>query len=304
MYAAPPDLQTTVFARVPDHLQIRDRTTEWLAGRAHGQLGCFLEGPSFDRQGRLWCTDIPFGRILRVSPEGEFTVVAEYDGEPNGLKIHRDGRVFIADQKQGLLVLDPDTGRIEPFLIRAQLQRLKGPNDLVFAANGDLYFTDQGQSDLRDPTGRVIRVRADGRTEVLLDCVPSPNGIVLDPAEHTLFVAVTRANQIWRVPLNADGTLGRVGTFIQMTGGGGPDGMAMDAQGNLAVAHAGLGSVWLFSTVGEPLARIRACTGGRMTTNLAYGGPDRRTLFITESATGCIISARMDVPGLTMFSHR
>ena len=91
--------------------------------------------------------------------------VAEYDGEPNGLKIHRDGRLFIADQKHGILVMHPDEAAPRPFLIRTGHERLKGPNDLVFARNGDLYFTDQGQTGLHDPAGRVIRVRQNGQVD-------------------------------------------------------------------------------------------------------------------------------------------
>ncbi|MFM0505196.1 SMP-30/gluconolactonase/LRE family protein [Paraburkholderia caffeinilytica] len=302
MYAAPPLLETHVFAKVPVELEIRNRSTDWLEGRHHGRPTSFLEGPSFDREGNLYCTDIPYGRVLRIAPDGKFTVVAEYDGEPNGLKIHRDGRIFIADQKNGLLVLEPGDNKPKPFLVRANLERLKGPNDLVFASNGDLYFTDQGQSGHQDPTGRLIRVCADGRLDVLLNNVPSPNGLVLNADETMVFLAVTRANAIWRVPMTRGG-VSKVGTFIQMSGGGGPDGMAIDEQGNIAVAHAGLGSVWLFSPLGEPLYRIASCTGGRMTTNLAYGGPERKTLFITESSTGTVITAQMDVPGRTMFSH-
>ncbi|MFM0007042.1 SMP-30/gluconolactonase/LRE family protein [Paraburkholderia dipogonis] len=304
MYAAPPLLETHVFAKVPVELEIRNRTTDWLQGRHHGRPTSFLEGPSFDREGNLYCTDIPYGRVLRVAPDGRFTVIAEYDGEPNGLKIHKDGRIFLADQKNGLLVLEPGSSKPTPFLVRANLEPLKGPNDLVFASNGDLYFTDQGQSGHQDPTGRLIRVRADGRIDILLDNVPSPNGLVLNGDETMVFLAVTRANAIWRVPLLRDGGVSKVGTFIQMSGGGGPDGMAIDEQGNIAVAHAGLGSVWLFSALGEPLYRIASCTGGRMTTNLAYGGPERKTLFITESSTGTVISAQMDVPGRAMFSHQ
>lgn len=304
MFAPPPEIETRIFARVPPHLEIRNRASEWLAGRAHGTLTSFLEGPSFDREGRLYCTDIPFGRILRIDGKGEFTVVAEYDGEPNGLKIHSDGRIFIADQKQGILVLDPERGKPEPFLIRAGLERLKGPNDLHFAPDGTLYFTDQGQTGLHDPTGRLIRVGTDGKIDVLLDNVPSPNGLVLNPAGNILYLAVTRANAVWRVPLGAGGGVSKVGTFIQLSGGGGPDGLAIDEEGNLAIAHAGLGSVWLFSPEGEPLYRIRSCTKGRMTTNLAYGGEGGRTLFITESTTGSILAAELAVPGLAMFSHR
>jgi gluconolactonase len=303
MYAAPPLLDTHIFAKVPVELEIRTRSSDWLEGRHHGRPTSFLEGPSFDREGNLYCTDIPYGRVLRIAPDGKFKVIAEYDGEPNGLKIHKDGRIFIADQKNGILVLEPGSSEPKPFLVRANLERLKGPNDLVFASNGDLYFTDQGQSGHHDPTGRLVRVRANGGVDILLDNVPSPNGLVLNADETMVFLAVTRANAIWRVPMTRGG-VSKVGTFIQMSGGGGPDGMAIDEQGNIAVAHAGLGSVWLFSALGEPLYRIASCTGGRMTTNLAYGGPERKTLFITESSTGTVITAQMDVPGRAMYSHQ
>ena len=113
---------------------------------------------------------------------------------------------------------------------------------------------------------------------------------------------VTRANAVWHVPLLPDGTPYKVGEFIRLSGGGGPDGLAMDEQGNLAVAHLGLGSIWLFSAIGEPLARVRTCAG-LATTNVAYGGPGRRELYITESETGSVLVADMEVPGRVMYSH-
>jgi len=106
----------------------------------------------------------------------------------------------------------------------------------------------------------------------------------------------SRANAIWRVPLMKDGSVAKVGTFIQLSGGGGgPDGITIDEQGNLVVAHIGLGVVWLFSARGEPMLRINSCTGTH-TTNVVYGGPDRRRLYITESETGTILQADMPVP--------
>ena len=302
MFAAPPERLATLFVRLPKHLEL-NRTTEWGGIRPYGTMTSFLEGPSFDREGHLYCVDIPYGRILRISPQREFTVVAEYDGEPNGLKIHRDGRLFIADQKHGVLVMHPGEEAPRPFLIRVGNERLRGPNDLFFAKNGDLYFTDQGQTGLHDPTGRVIRVREDGRIDVLLDNVPSPNGLVLNEDETMLYLAVTRANAIWRVPLLASGGVSKVGTYIQLSGGVGPDGMAIDADGNVAVAHPGLGTVWLFDRYGEPVLRVRS-PEGRMTTNVAFGGVGGRTLFITESHTGTILSADLETAGSLMFSHR
>ena len=130
---------------------------------------------------------------------------------------------------------------------------------------------------------------------------PSPNGLLTDPDESSLLVAVTRANQVWRAPLLLDGGTSKVGAFISMSGGFGPDGMARDAEGNLAVCHPGLGSVWLFSPEGEPILRVRSTTG-KVTTNCAFGGEDGRFLYVTEADTGNVLRARMPVAGEPMYN--
>ena len=192
---------------------------------------------------------------------------------------------------------------LKNFVFTAALDRFKGVNDLVFASSGDMYFTDQGLTGLQDPTGCLYRLRADGQLDRLLNNIPSPNGLVLNLEENAVFVNVTRANCVWRVPLLPGGMPYKVGVLIQLSGGlGGPDGLAIDSAGNLAVAHIGLGAVWLFSRLGEPLARINSCNG-LATTNLAYGGQDNKTLYITESESGSILIAQLDVPGRSMFSH-
>jgi gluconolactonase len=114
---------------------------------------------------------------------------------------------------------------------------------------------------------------------------------------------VPRANQIWRVPLPASGLITKVSIFAHLHGGpGGPDGLALDTEGNLLVCHTGFGSVWRLSPLAEPLERIVSCAGVG-TTNLAFGGLDRRSLFITESRTGTLLQASLETPGLPMFSH-
>jgi gluconolactonase len=290
-FEPPKVIETEVFAELPEKHRKPD------GAKPHS----FLEGPSFDRAGNLYVVDIPHGRIFRVSPGGEFDLVAEYDGEPNGLKIHRDGRIFLADHKVGLVQLDPDSGAATPILTGPPKEHFKGLNDLVFAGNGDLYFTDQGQTGLHDPTGRVYRLASDGRLTCLIDTVPSPNGLVLNRSERVLMVAVTRANAVWLVPLTPHGGVSKVGLFVQLPSPG-PDGMALDADGNLAVAHPSLGVVWLFDRRGVPIYRINSCRGS-MVTNLAYGGADGKSLFITDSSTGTILRAEMPVAGRTMFSH-
>ena len=303
LFAPPPVLETEVFARVPDKLR-KPRVTEWSRTNAGGAaLDTFLEGPSFDREGNLYVVDIPNGRIMRISPAGDFTVVAEYDGEPNGLKIHQDGRIFIADYKRGIMMLDPASGTVTPHCTRRRLEPFKGCNDLVFASNGDLYFTDQGQTGLQDPSGRVFRLDGEGKLELVLGNIPSPNGLVFSPDERILYLAVTRANAVWRLPIMEDGGVSKVGVFLQLSGSlGGPDGLGMDESGGLSVCHVGLGVVWLFSRLGEPQYRIQSCEG-ILTTNVAYGGKDRKTLYITESSTGSILRAELPTAGQLMYSH-
>ncbi len=307
MFAAPPDIETRVFARIPDRFRTRGRQSVWIEAQRGGlPADSFLEGPSFDRAGNLYVVDVPWGHIYRISPAGEVELVCDYDGEPNGLKIHRDGHIFVADFRHGVLLLDPDSGAVTPLVDRMGVERFKGVNDLVFASNGDLYFTDQGHSGLHDPSGRVYRWTAAGALEIVLQGIPSPNGLAFSPDEATLYVNVTRDNAVWRVPFLRPGLHSglpyKVGAFIRLSGGTGPDGLAVDEEGGLAVAHIGLGCVWLFDQFGEPTARIRSCAG-RATTNLAFGGPGRRQLFITEGDTGQVLVADVPVAGLPLYSH-
>jgi gluconolactonase len=289
------------FSSLPKRLR-RKRRTAWSDPNRQGaEVDSFLEGPSFDRKGNLWCVDIPFGRIFRIDPRGDWDLVAQYDGWPNGLKIHRDGRIFIADYRKGLLSLDPRRGKVEDVLGTAFSESFKGLNDLHFADNGDLYFTDQGQSGVADPTGRVWRLRTNGELTKLVGNAPSPNGITLNRKNTQVYVAITRAQQIWRLPLMAGGTPSKTGVAIQLSGGhAGPDGIETDDEDGLVVCHLGVG-IWRFDANCLPTHLVHAGAGHRLMTNIAFKG---RTLYITDSANGEIVRAEMPVAGKTMFSMR
>lgn len=303
LYPPPDVIESDVFTRLPEEFR-RNEGSAWANANKSGEhIHSFLEGPSFDRQGNLYVTDIPFGRVFRIDPSGNWTLVTEYDGWPNGLKIHKDGRIFITDYKRGIVQLDPATGKVTPIVETSHSESFKGVNDLVFASNGDMYFTDQGQSGWHDPTGRVFRLTADCELHKLIDTVPSPNGIVLNLEERQVYVSVTRALAVWRLPLMANAMVSKVGTFIQLSGGlSGPDGMALDEEGGLVVTHAGM-AVWRFDRLGQPTHRVNL-QGGLFCTNCAFGGPDNRSLFITESESGTILRAELPVPGRRMFSHQ
>ena len=184
------------------------------------------------------------------------------------------------------MTLDPSTGKISPRLKRRNLEHFKGPNDLIFDSKGNLYFTDQGQTGMTDPTGRVYRLSPDGRLDTLLDNGPSPNGLVLSPDEKALFVAMTRSNAVWRLPLHADGTTTKAGLFFQSFGTAGPDGLAMDEEGSLFVCHPSLGSIFVLNADGTPKARIISGTQGVNITNCCFGGPEGKTIYMTDSLEG------------------
>jgi len=285
----PPRLiETQVFSAMPANFRRKVRSDWADANRPGAPTDSFIEGPAFDASGHLYIVDIPFGRIFKISPDKKWSLVIEYDGWPNGLKIDAKGRILVADYMHGIMKLDARAGKMLPVLTARNSESFKGCNDLHIASSGDIYFTDQGQTGLHDPTGRVNRLRPSGQLDCLIDTGISPNGLVLDASESVLFVAMTRDNAVWRAPFMKDGSVSKVGRFCSMFGPSGPDGMTMDGNGRLFVGHASLGHVFVFAPNGELIARIKSCAG-QSCTNVAIGGAKRDRLYITESATGTVL---------------
>jgi gluconolactonase len=212
---------------------------------------------------------------------------AEVECFLGGLSFDREGNLWIVDI---------------PLLETAFSESFKGLNDLHFASNSDLYFTDQGQTGITDPTGRVYRLRPNGALDRLCANVPSPNGITLSTTEQHCYVAVTCSQQIWRLPLMADGSVSKTGVAIQLSGGAaGPDGIEMDAENGLLVCHLGVG-VWRFDANMLPTHLVHSDgPHHHHLDNCAFGGPDRKTLYITEALSGDILTARMPVAGKLMY---
>lgn len=273
-----------LYSALPAALRHHNTTTDWASANLRRTADSFLEGPCFDAQGRLYLVNIPFGQVLCIDTDQQWHVVAKYDGWPNGLKLDGD-TALVADYKRGLQRIGLADGKVTTVLGHHHSESFRGLNDLTLAADGSLYFTDQGQSGLHAPSGRVYRWH-NQRLELVLDGIPSPNGLALNPAQTQLYVAVTRANGIWRLPLQADGSVSKVGLWIQLSGGTGPDGIAVDARGNLYVAHIGMGCVWAFNPRGEAVLRID--TPGDLPTNLAIH-PQRDEIYITEAERGEIL---------------
>lgn len=300
-FSPPEIIEARVLTRLPDKFR-KPQQTEWARANKPGQLiDSFLEGPSFDREGNLWVTDIPNGRIFRIDSDLDWTLATQYEGWPNGSAFHRDGSLWIADYRRGILRLDPATGSMETILGHRASESFKGVNDLIFDAQGCCYFTDQGQTGLQDPSGRVYRLEPGGRLDVLIGNVPSPNGLALTGDGAVFYLAVTRANAIWRAPLLPNGNLSKTGVFQTFFGTSGPDGLALDAEGRLAVGHASLAGAFVLNTRGEITHYVRSPIGST-TTNLAFR-PGSRQLVIVESQTGTLLEAELPAEGLPLFSH-
>lgn len=260
-------LNADCWAALPDELRRDGVTSEWAAANARAPVASFLEGPDLAGDGTLYCVDIPFGRIFAVSPSARWRVVCEYDGWPNGLKVQRNGRLLVADHKHGIVEVDATTGERTTLLSRRNAQSFLGVNDLHVAADGAVWFTDQGQTGLHDPSGRVYRWMRDESLTCVLDGLPSPNGLRVSADGQEFFVAVTRDNSIWRAPLKGAMQPTKVGRFAMFYGPVGPDGMHLDAEQRIWVCLPGGDAVWVLNPRGEAVMRIRF-PDGAFPTNL------------------------------------
>ena len=254
------------------------------------------EGPAFDSAGHLYVVDIKTGDISKISPEGRVQTFLNTGGAPNGAKFHTNGDLYVADRVRGIIAISPNT-ETRVIVDHYQGKKLIGPNDLIFDSAGNLYFTDSLGSSAENPFGCLYRVSSHGEITCLASGLAFPNGLALSRDERYLFVAITRKNRVLRYVLDPPPV--RSYLFSQLSGGWGPDGMAFDVAGNLYVAHYGGGEVIILNPKGQAVERIPI--GGLHPTNVAFGGTDRRSLFVTEAATGSIYQFNTDHPGLPLF---
>ncbi|KAF2015362.1 putative lactonase drp35 [Aaosphaeria arxii CBS 175.79] len=299
-YLDPPiRMSARLFTTIPKEFS-KPQTSEWAYHNMRDRaIGSFLEGPCFDDLGNLLVTDIPFGRIFRICPQGNWSLLAEYKGWPNGLKRTTDGRVLVADHLLGLVEIK-ESGEAEVVLSGYRGERFRGLNDLTIGANGWVYFTDQGQSGLQEPNGCIYRWHTTSqRLERVASGIPSPNGLALSTDETRLFVAVTRTNTIWRIPFVLDGGVSKVGVYLNLSGGNGPDGLAIDNNGGLVVAQPGLG-VLRFDSRGM-LTHVIELPDGASCSNIAFEGMGSKRMVIVDSAWGNIYE--IDMPFASGITH-
>lgn len=274
------------------------------------------EGPCFDTGGNLYFVNWLNSSIIRRTPGGELSEYFNTGGIPAGLAFHADGSLYVADEGDNIHgILRIVDGEGEILINTHQGQPLNGANDLVFDANGVLYFSDPWRSSAANPIGGFYRLFPDGMLEQIDTGLQFPNGVAISPAGDAVFLAETIPNRILRYVIAPDGTIGSREHWadmpsVRLPGGdgeatddlptGGPDGMAFDEAGNLYVAYYGGGRVVTFAPDGSVAGEI--LVPGANVTNIAFGGPDRRTAVITDVATASVYTTSVEMPGLHLYS--
>ncbi len=279
------------------------------------------EGPAWHP--RLGVLSSGNGHIYQLAPTGKSTIWRRNAGT-NGLLFDHRGRLVACDS-EGRRVVRIDDGKLTVLTDRDAGKRYNTPNDLTIDTKGRIYFSDprygsRKSMEMRDEKGRLVegvyRIDPDGKVTRVLgrDEVDRPNGVLVSADDRYLYVAdnnndtVGAARKLWRFDLGKDGTVdGKSRKLIHDWGKGrGPDGLKQDVKGRLYVA-AGLnkpnppaepakdvkGGIYVLSPEGKRLAFLPVPTDE--VTNCAFGGEDRRTLFITGG--GVLYSIRTTTPG-------
>jgi gluconolactonase len=270
----------------------------------------YCEGVCFDHAGHGY---VSWGQsITRFSLEGKHSVWAE-TGAPNGHKILADGTHLVCDASQhAVLHLTADGTPLDPASKECDGKPLRGPNDLTLdTANSGFYFSDPGGSSREKPIGTIHYVDQTGKTHLLDDGLAFPNGIVLTPDGKKLYLAESQRNCVHVYEVASPGNLGERKRFANLPAkseaagqiDNQPDGMCLDAAGNLYVAHYGMKQVQVLDPSGK---LIRQYDGGNVTTsNVAFGGPNMDQLFITggigpEAGAGGLFRIDLGARGLVI----
>lgn len=245
----------------------------------------YSEGVVVGREGEVYISDVYHGTIYRVGGDGEAKVWAE-TGAPNGHKILADGTHLVCDGSQRAVLRLDSAGKVMgKAAAECDGKPLRAPNDLTLDANGGFYFTDPGGSSRENPIGTIHYTDARGVTHLVAGGLAFPNGIVLRPGGKTLLVGESNHNRILSYEVVAPGRIGKMRVFADLPSKAGeqianePDGMCLDADGNLYVAHYGMRQVQVLSPEGKLLRRYAA--GPLTTSNVAFGGPRADQLYVT-----------------------
>jgi gluconolactonase len=268
----------------------------------------FTEGPAVDSDESVYFSDIPNNRIMKLSAGGELSVFRADSGRTNGNLFDQQGRLVSCEGsemgpggRRRIVRTDLRTGQITVLTERYQGVRYNSPNDLAIDGHGRIYFTDPCYGDrsiMEMEIEGVYRIDPDDSvTRVLAQpAIQRPNGIAISPDDKTLYLVDSNPNPggnraIWSFDLQPDGSVSNQRLVYDFAPGRGGDGMRLDVQGNLWIAG---GVNWARregETTVNPTGIYVITPAGKLAghipvpedriSNLAFGGPEKKTLYIT-----------------------
>ncbi len=257
-----------------------------------GQFTEGIEGPACDADGNIYAVNFARqGTIGRVTPNGrgEVYVTLPEGSVGNGIRFAAGGVMLIADYTgHNILTVDPATRSVR---VLAHEPAMNQPNDLALAPDGTIYASDPAWS---KGTGQVWRIDLSGRVTLAAPDMGTTNGIEVSPDGRTLYVNESVQREVWAFSISPGGELKEkrlITTFPDFR----MDGMRCDADGNLFITRPGKGTVVKMSPAGAVLREIDVL--GTRPTNLCFGGPDGRTVYVTEVDHGRLLRFRVDRPG-------
>ena len=299
----------------------------------------FPEGPVWMSDDTVLCVELKRRAVDRVHPDGRIETIAIPGGSPNGLAIGPDGAGYVCNsggwgftEVFGLTVtethqpsdysggrierVDLATGEVTVLYTECDGNRLMGPNDLVFDADGGMWFTDHGKIRARERDhGGIYYAAPDGSSirEVIYP-LESPNGIGLSPDGDRLYAAETHTGRVYWWPVESPGVVGKPNPI----GHGGSllaglpghqllDSLAVDSGGYVVVGTIINGGLTVIAPDADPSAGGGSDAGVEhiplpdiLVTNVCFGGPDLSTAFVTLSGTGKLVSLKWPRPGLPL----
>ena len=253
-----------------------------------------IEGPACDREGNVYAVNFAKQQTIgRTTPEGksEIFVTLLNNSVGNGIVFDRSGKtMFVADYTgHNVLRIDMKSRKIDAFAHNDQMNQ---PNDLAIAADGTIFASDPAW---KNNTGQLWRIDTNGKTTLIASNLGTSNGIEVSPDGKTLYVNESVQRNVWAWTINADKTISNK-KLIRQFPDFGFDGMRCDIDGNLYISRHGKGTVVKMTPKGEVLQEIDIL--GKKPSNLCFGGPDGKTIYVTEVEHTRLVRFRVDRPGL------
>ena len=251
-----------------------------------------IEGPAVDKSGTVYAVNFSRqGTIGQVTPTGQASLFVELpEGSiGNGIRFNRRGDMLIADYpKHTILKVDMGTKQLSVF---ANEPRMNQPNDIAIDRQDRLYASDPNW---KANTGNIWRIDANGNVTLLEANMGTTNGIDVSPDNKTLYVNESVQRNVWAYDLSAEGQISNKRLLIEFPDFG-MDGMRCDTKGNLYITRHGKGTVAKVSPTGKLIQEIQLI--GKKPSNIAFGGKDGRTAYVTLQDQGNIETFRVSAPG-------